>query len=462
MLRLLYFIIFLVASAKLFAKEYIFIGIPSLQNAEKIIPLLENSKKDKISFVVPDSSKQEMREITKKFGKHINKIAYIHDFPKERLSREIDTFDKEFNKVVAAYKIIHESLSRVDGIISASEYTVYPAARLRTLYNIQGLKCAQGAYFRDKIQMKDRISSAIFKGRPVSISLPKYAPLNEGMKFDHIISQMHKADIEFPIILKPRNSAGSLGVYLVKDKEQLRKVLAKHNNTSPYEVNEFIDAPVIHVNGVVQDGCIKFISSYENGDTPLNSGIYGKYGEIHFEIKGKEIEHKLYNIASEIIFRLGMENGVFHLELFKDKENKITFLEIAARPPGGEIISVVEAATGVNIQEINFLIDMNTIYWKKFLATKLKKRPKFHALYLTAFNHHRAIKVTDVNTSLLTEVCIDKKVLPKVGDIIEVDNSFYKNMGIFVFSATTVEGLKKGHEILRSKYIIKYNYIDKP
>lgn len=462
MLRLLWFLVFSVFWTKLFAKEYVFIGIPSLQNVEKIISLFENPEKDKISFVVPSSFKQEIREIKKSFGKNVNRISYILNIPKERLNREIDAFDKEFNKVAGAYKIIHEKIVNVDGIISASEYTIYPVARLRTLYNIPGLKCTQGMYFRDKIQMKERINSAIFKNRPISIFLPKYAPLNKGMKLEHILSQMSKVDIKFPIILKPRNSAGSLGVYFVKNKRHLQEVLIKHNNTTPYEVNEFIDAQVIHVNGVVQDNCIKFISSYENGETPLNSGVYGKHGEIHFEIKGKDIERKLYNIASEIIFRLGMKNGVFHLELFKDKEDKIIFLEIAARPPGGEIISLVEVATGVNLQKINFLIDMNAMYWKKFLGAKLKKSSKFHALYLAAFNHEKAIKITDVNTSLLTNMCIDKKVLPKVGDIIKADNSFYKNMGIFIFSATTMDDLKRGYKMLRNNYIVKYNYINKP
>lgn len=439
-----------------FAKDYVFIGVPSISKIERLVGLLDDKKGDKISFVIPEFSKEVVEEALKLFPKNINLVSYIPGITEEKVDSEIDILDRHFDDVELAYKKIHNKLPKVSGILAACEYSMYSAARLRTKYGVPGLQEAQGLYFRDKFAMKERLSSKDFRGRRVKLNIPKYANLDKIITFDHVKSRMKSAGISYPLILKPRGSAGAIGIYLAKNDNEIKRIISKINNNIPYEINEFIDAQIIHSNGVVKDGKIIMISNYGYGSTPLETGCYGDAAQTSFEIKDTETEKRLFDISSEIIFRLGMKNGVFHLELFRDKNNKITFLEIAARPPGDEGIPLIEVATGVNIYDLTFLICMNSPTWEKRFARSFIKKNKYHGLYLTAFGQDHSVKITKVDTSKIKGVNIEKQVLPSIGQIIKADNSTYKNFGFFIFSSETAAGLEKAYHKIRDNYVVEF------
>lgn len=456
-LYLVSFVIFIIAGIpKAFTKEYVFIGVPSISKIKRIVSLLDDKEKDRVSFVVPEYCKDDMEEALKVLPGNIHYISYIPGITEEQMDAEIDILDRKFHDVKLAYDKIHNKLPKVDGILAACEFSMYSAAKLRTKYGIPGLQEAQGLYFRDKSKMKERLGDQQFIGRPIKLNIPLFAKLDKDMTFDHIKSQMRSAGIGYPLILKPRGSAGAIGIYLAKNDKELNNILPKINKEIPYEINEFIDAQVIHSNGIVKEGKIVLISSYEYGRTPLEQGCYGVASQTIFELKGPEIDKKLFDISSEVIYRLGMENGVYHMELFKDKDGKITFLEIAARAPGDESTPLIEVATGVNLFDMCFAISMNSPSWKKKISKDYVKKIKYHGLYLTAFGQNQSVEVTKVDTSQIKGITIEKQVLPSLGQVIKADNATYKNFGYFIFSTNTAEELTLAYQNVRDNYIIEF------
>jgi len=69
----------------------------------------------------------------------------------------------------------------------------------------------------------------------------------------------------------------------------------------------------------------------------------------------REIEHKSYNDIRKVAFKalrvLGMNTGLSHLEWFRRSDGSIAISEVAARPPGAQITSMISYANDFDAAE---------------------------------------------------------------------------------------------------------------
>ncbi|CDZ78381.1 D-alanyl-alanine synthetase A [Legionella massiliensis] len=121
----------------------------------------------------------------------------------------------------------------------------------------------------------------------------------------------------------------------------------------PFQIEEFIEGTLFHCDAIVQNKEIRFISISEylwpmalfKEGYPIGSIVLPEYDSRW---------NQLNAVHQEIIAALEPPDGATHCELFLTKHNEVVFLEIAARPSGALVVSMIERITGVNIELAHF------------------------------------------------------------------------------------------------------------
>lgn len=220
--------------------------------------------------------------------------------------------------------------------IQTDEYAITILATINDKLGLVGLNSLQEKKFRDKVYMKQLLSDDVKK--------PKLYTLEDA----------HNKIIEYPVIIKPRTFAASRGVDIIHNyKELLMKLKGKMvdyervsvDTFDDYEIEEFIDNDVCHIDGLVYDGEIIFCVA--------SKYIGNCFGYTNGEILGsiscpKYLQSKARDFAEKINRDLHILNGAFHLEAFI-RDNEFVFLEIGMRPGGSEIVPTIFLATGVDL-----------------------------------------------------------------------------------------------------------------
>lgn len=173
------------------------------------------------------------------------------------------------------------------------------------------------------------------------IPCPKYKMVTS-------IEEAHDTKWNYPLIVKPTDRSGSLGVYEVLKEDELGAAVKKALNVSfkhQAMVEEFIEGREISV---------EFIS-YQGKHFPLQITDKVTTEAPHFvELEhhqpsslSREMFQKIYKITENALNALGITNGASHSEYKITKEGRIAVMEIGGRM-GGDFIGsdLVRLSTG--------------------------------------------------------------------------------------------------------------------
>ncbi len=240
---------------------------------------------------------------------------------------------KTFERIAAEQKI--------DTVIAIDEFAVYVAALAREALGLAGLNAAQARKFRDKIVMKEAL-------RDSSVNVPTV----------YSREALDAGDAPFPLIVKPRSLAGSVGVSIVRDTHELRaKTIGPgvlHQGTgyvdmseSHRQVEQFIDGDIYHIDGIARDGVVVMSTLSRYLSTPLRYLSGHPLGSVVVPMSKTSCWH--IGLTAEIVQRLGVPDGVFHLEIIKHAHGSPYFLEIGARPGGAQVKRAFAAMTEVDL-----------------------------------------------------------------------------------------------------------------
>lgn len=290
----------------------------------------------------------------------VNRVIYIcneSSFQYLRSNASLEIYSANLNdKAQMTYLInnIINSVGTIYKIIALSEFDLDMAAYLRTEFRVEGLKISQVELFRDKMVMKKAIKKS-------GMVTPKCNDLIDFHEIDKYL---------FPVILKPKKGAASVGVIKCVNKEDFKcKInLLEHEL---YEFEEFVKGKIYHIDGIVHDSEIIFFvaSEYINTCLDFNNGI--PLGS--FILNDTDVNHEFYSYSKTVLEALSLKNGAFHLEVIRNQANELVFLEIGARVGGGEIPFLIKDLYGINMfqawldselgQDIHYLrtVDKNKV-----------------------------------------------------------------------------------------------------
>lgn len=195
----------------------------------------------------------------------------------------------------------------------------------------------------------------------------------------------------FPGILKPIDSSGSKGVLKINSLLELQNnfeytLSFSKSKTLIYE--EYIEryGPQIHGEVFVVDGKI---SVFELGDqyfSPVSPMT--PYSTVIPTVYHQNVLSFIKNELQKVINILGFKTGGMNVEVIRDKNDKIYFVEIGTRSGGNYMPELIYEATGINIMELNIISLINDSLETKLNNTFIKKTAQiiFHAFQDGYFN----------------------------------------------------------------------------
>lgn len=253
----------------------------------------------------------------------------------------------------------------IDYIVPLDEFEVELVGMLREHLRLPGTGVTAVRQFRDKLAMRQ-------SARKDSINVPDFVQIKN---YDEIREFM--ARVPLPWVLKPRSEASAMGIEKINDPERLWRALDElGDKQSYYLLEQFVPGDVFHVDSLIVDGKIVFVSVQQYGAPPM--AIYQGGGVFNSRVipRKKGDAPKLRKLNAQVAKTLGMINGVTHTEFIKAHEDgKYYFLESAARVGGANIAELVEFATGINLWR----------EWGKLIVSQLRdekyKLPKTKDLY---------------------------------------------------------------------------------
>jgi hypothetical protein len=305
--------------------------------------------------------------------------------------------------LVKALGYFTHKYGKIDGIDSHNEYWLETEARLRTDFNIEGIKTDQLAMIRQKSEMKKVYQDAgirVARGEVLN-------ELDEGLKF--------VSEVGYPIVAKPNAGVGAVDTYKIENESDLRNFFF-NKPLIDYIFEEFISGTIYSFDGLIdRNGEPIFFSALKN-----EKGVMETVNDdTHIYIVSlRDIPVDLEAAGKKVIKAFGMKARFFHFEFFKeDKTDELVALEVNMRPSGGFTTDMWNFASDIDVYRLWAEVIVNN-------KTDFEYERKFHVCFVgrKLKNHYRYS---------------NKEIIAQYGDYVsfhdKMDKALSKAMGDYCY-----------------------------
>ena len=294
------------------------------------------------AFVAPYLLPATSRFIEAAAGLPGVQLALITQEPAERIPHHLrplvaahwrvgDALDAE--QLVAAVHGLAQQGGRVQRLLGPLEQLQVPLAVARERLGITGMDGRTAHNFRDKSQMKDVLRTA---GLPCAAHR-----LVDGIAAAHAFV----AEVGFPLVAKPPAGAGARETFRLDSAGDLHDWLEASPPTPqrPVLLEEFLLGEELTFDSVTMGGEVVWASISHYLPTPLEVLRNPWMQWVVFlprNIDGPEYG-PIRTAAPAALRALGLRDGLTHLEWFRRPDGSIAISEVAARPPGAQITTMI-------------------------------------------------------------------------------------------------------------------------
>lgn len=223
-------------------------------------------------------------------------------------------------------------------VLAISERDVFRASQLREMFNIPGQTWDSAYNFRNKLRMKEICHQH-------GIVAPHFAPVHTPLDLIEFIWKQG-----FPVVVKPVDSAGSVGTTVLHERKDLEVFLASgvpHN----IEVETFIEGQMYHVDGLILHGELVYISASKYLESCLAFQSGGYTGSYLID-PSSSLSLRLTDLTRQLLSVMNPpQHTTFHAEFFHTPDDQLIFCEIASRTAGGRVNIYLDQAYGVNLSK---------------------------------------------------------------------------------------------------------------
>ncbi|MDY0235346.1 MAG: ATP-grasp domain-containing protein [Gudongella sp.] len=284
---------------------------------------------------------------------------------------KVDNMD-DYNQMLRACAFLTFKHGKINYIESHNEYWLELDARLRTDFNVPGLKTIDLPKIKHKSIMKDvfrKIGVPVARGSVVKT-------LDEALELI--------AELSYPICAKPNQGVGATNTYKINNDEDLQSFFRTKTNVD-YIIEEFIDGEIHTFDGFVDNtGNVVTMSSmiYSKG---LMETVNQDLDSVFFI--QRVIPDDLIEISKKILKAFDLKAQFFHLEYFRLLNGDLVALELNARPPGGLCLETINYSMDDDIYrqyahmiaaKTNGPILNSKPYYCGFVGLKLHASPPIH------------------------------------------------------------------------------------
>jgi biotin carboxylase len=228
----------------------------------------------------------------------------------------------------------------VDRLFGAFEQLQVPLAEARAALGLPGLSVEAATNFRDKARMK-----TLLRANGLPCARHRLAPsIDDATAFAEASG--------FPLVVKPPAGAGALQTYRVENIDQLRRALSVQppSPATPVLLEEFVQGKEHSFETVSIDGQAVWHSLTHYYPTPLH--VLENPWIQWCLVLPREIDTAVYDdiraAGRKALDVLGMSTGLTHMEWFRRADGSIAISEVAARPPGAQITTLVSRAHDID------------------------------------------------------------------------------------------------------------------
>ncbi len=227
----------------------------------------------------------------------------------------------------------HGAPHRITGVLEDLQTQL---AEVRAFFDVPGLTVASADRFRDKARMKDALRAA---GLPCA----RHRILtSEGDALGFA------REVGFPLVLKPLAGAGCRSTWRIESTDALASAInaTRPAPDRPVLAEEFIRGDEYSMETLCLSGHPLFhsISRYYPGPLEVTKNPWIQWVcLLPREIGGPEFD-AARAVGLRAVSALGMASGLTHMEWFRRPNGSIAIGEIAARPPGANIVRLTGLA----------------------------------------------------------------------------------------------------------------------
>ncbi|MGM0904484.1 MAG: ATP-grasp domain-containing protein [Bacillota bacterium] len=362
-------------------------------------------------FTVLFTDRQKFIKQQKEFPE-VDQMVFIENlFQQEKLLYEISLLQQLGKEIKAC-------LSFIDPFVS------YAGKIAGVLGLFQCSPDAMGL-MEDKLKVRETL-------RDLSIT-PYYAVYHDHSIGNDFIEQNEKY---LPLILKPTMSNGSKNIILAKSKMNLIagiNSLKRKNINGSILVEEYLEGPQYLIEVLIYNNEIQIVAVIEQ---EINDRFIVTGYSFPAEIDESD-QLKLEESVAGIVKRVGITNGICHLEVRKVK-GEWKLIEINPRMSGGAMNRILEEGTRINLV-------------KEIIKLHLGEQPDLktgqplhvHAKYLTVNSQGRLLKVTGKNRASAHQGVKYVYVKPVKGSILIPPISMGNRYACVVAAAEKAKDAKK-------------------
>ena len=302
-----------------------------------------------------------------------------------------------------AIEALTKRFGPVHRILGILEHIQVHLAKLRAHFGVEGLSVPSAERFRDKTQMKQALRAA---GLPTA----RYRLLKTmGDARDFV------REVGLPIILKPPAGAGCKATVRVTRPEMLEPAV-RALAPRPEEVllaEELIVGQEHSLETITVNGDVKLMSITDYAPTPLE--VVENPWIQWTVLAPRDIDHpeldEIKAIGRKAVETLGLKSGLTHMEWFRRPDGSLAIGEIAARPPGANIVRLAGLAYDTSFYRAWARAEVDDTFdgpWPRAYATG--------CAFLRGVGQGRVIAVDGVKKlhDLIGEIVVEAK-LPSLG-----------------------------------------------
>ena len=214
----------------------------------------------------------------------------------------------------------------VDRLESLNEYWLEADARLRTEFDVPGLRTSDMERVKRKSAMK-----AVFEAAGIAVG--RWQVLRQGAAPD---ARRFVEEVGYPFVAKPDVGVGAARTYVIGNDADLDAFLGDRPGID-YILEEYLEGQLVSYDGLVdRDGAIVYRSSLIYG-IPVLESVRGK--DMYFWID-RHIEPDLDEAGRRIVAAYGLRERPFHFEFFRMSGGELIALEVNMRQPGGAVVDM--------------------------------------------------------------------------------------------------------------------------
>ena len=228
---------------------------------------------------------------------------------------------------------------RIDRVECLWEPYMILAARLRADLDLPGLTVAQTVPFRDKERMKQLLDAA-------GLRTPKHAAT------ETVAGVWAAAErLGFPLIVKPIAGAGSADTYRADSASELDAILPMLRHVPRVSVEEFVDGQEFTYDTICADGRVLFENICWYLPRPLVAKMHEWISPIEIALRDLDAAELQGGraLGASVLKVLGFRDGFTHMEWYRKADGEVVFGEIAARPPGGRMVDLMNYVTDADL-----------------------------------------------------------------------------------------------------------------